>query len=78
MRRPSARQRAEQRQAVDAGQAEVEHHGVVGLAAGEVVGALAVAGHVDGIAGVAQGIRQVPGQARLVLDHQEPHRDLPL
>ena len=64
---------AEQRQAVDSGQAEIEQDGVVLFGPGEEIGALAVGRDVDGVAGAGQGGAEVLRQPRLVLDDQQSH-----
>ena len=62
------------RDAVHLRQAEVEHHGIVGLGVAEEVALLAVGGEVDRIAGIAQAVVQLPRQIGIVFDHQDPHR----
>jgi hypothetical protein len=71
---PGAAPSGEQRQAIHAGQPEIEEHRVVAFAARQIVGARAVARHVDGVTGGTQGLGQMAGQARLVFDDQESHR----
>ena len=51
MARPAWRHRCEHGNAVDLGQAEVEHDGVIGLGVAEKMAFLAIAGGIDGIAG---------------------------
>jgi hypothetical protein len=60
----------QQRQAVDFGEPEVEHRGVVALGMAQEVGALAVGRAVDGVSGLRQRARQLPGQPSLVFDDQ--------
>ena len=64
---------AEERQAVDAGQPEVQDDGVVGFGADEEVGLLAVGGAVHGVSGLANGVCQLARQGRFVFDDQDPH-----
>jgi len=39
----------------------------------EKIGALAVAGAIDGVAGVTKRRRQLPGQPRFVFGHEHTH-----
>jgi hypothetical protein len=64
---------SEHGEAVDARQAEIEHHRVVLFRLREKIGAVAVVRAVDHIAGVAERARELPRQYRLVLDDQHPH-----
>ena len=63
---------AEQREAVDLRQAQIEHHGVVALGVAEEVGALAVGRVVHRVAGLAERRRQLLRQPRLVFDDENP------
>jgi hypothetical protein len=64
---------AQQGEPVDFRQAEVEHDRVVGLGRRQEVGALAVACAIDGVAGVAEGQRELLGQHRFVFHHEHAH-----
>jgi D-alanyl-D-alanine carboxypeptidase/D-alanyl-D-alanine-endopeptidase (penicillin-binding protein 4) len=64
---------AEQREAVDVGQAEVEQDGAVLLGAHEEVGTAAVAGDIHRVAGLCQCALHLRSKRALVLDHQNPH-----
>ena len=64
---------AEQRQAVDSRQAEIEQDGVVLFGSREEIGALAIGRDVDGVAGAGHGGAEVLRQPRLVLDDQQSH-----
>ena len=61
------------RDAVHLRQADVEDHGVVGLALAEVMPLLAVERAVDDVAGVGQRGRELPVEIGIVLDDEEPH-----
>ena len=61
------------REAVDAGQAKVEHDRVVAFRLSEEIGALAVGRAIDRIPGVAERRRELTRQPRFVFDHQDPH-----
>jgi hypothetical protein len=57
---------------------EVQDHEVVRVRPRHVQAVLAVGRDVDGVGDLlAQHLRHVPGQPRLVLDHQHPHRPPP-
>ena len=60
-------------EAVDAGQHDIEHDGVVVGDRRLIERLLAIAGDVDGIRLLAQPFRQHLRRARLVLDQQQPH-----
>ena len=60
--------------AVDLGQAEIEHDGVIGFGVAEVPAFLAVIGDIDDEARGLQRLLQAERQRRLVLDDQESHR----
>jgi hypothetical protein len=64
---------AQDRQAVNARQSEVEDDGVVGFGAGQKVRPHAVRRHVHGITGMLQRVGQPGGQPRFVLDDENPH-----
>ena len=64
----------EHRDPVHDRQAQIEHHGIVGLVGAEIVPFLAVGGEVDGVPGIAQAFLQLPRQVNVVFDHQNPHR----
>ena len=74
MRAPCAPPALEHADAVHHRQAEIEHHGIVGLVGPEIVALLAIRGEVDRIAGIAQAVVQLPRQVGIVFDHQNPHR----
>ena len=61
------------RDAVDLGQAQVQHDHVIGLGVAEEVGLLAVRGVIDRVAGVGQRRLQLAGQVGVVLDEQHAH-----
>src|SRR5262249_32286085 len=64
----------ENRDPVETGQAQVEDDGVVGLGVAEEVSFLAIGRTIDRVAGPCQGFGQLPAQARIVLDDQDPHQ----
>jgi hypothetical protein len=65
---------AEDLQSRAPGQAEVEHHQVVGLDIAEHLGLEAIGGQVDRIAATLQRPLELRSERGIVLDHQEPHR----
>ena len=69
---------AKQRQAVDPGQPEVQHDGVVAFGAGKKVRALAVAGDIHRVPGCPERRCQVIRQPRFVFDEQKLHGIEPL
>ena len=73
---PGVAPAAEQREAVDPRQPEVEHDRVVALGLAEEVGALAVGRAVDGVAGLAERARQLLATAALRLRRPAPARSL--
>ena len=62
----------EHAQAVLLRQAEIEHHGVVGLGVAEKMPLLAVEGGIDGVAGLAQRGDELAVKVRIVLDDEKP------
>src|SRR5262249_54179239 len=64
---------AQHGQAVDLGQTEVEHDGVVLLGLAEKISALAVRRAVDGVPRRAQGALEFLGQAHFVFDDENFH-----
>ena len=69
--RPAARQACSTESAVALGQAEVEHHRVVGLGLAEMLRVLAVRRVVEGEVLGAQRLGDLGGQRRVVLHEQE-------
>ena len=65
---------AQEREAIDAGQAEVEHHGVVNLGGRQEIGLFTIGRHVDGVTLPPQGRGQLRGQGIFVFGHQDFHR----
>ena len=59
-------------QPVEPGQAEVEHHRVVGLGLAQELCLDTVARAVDGVARLGERLGQLRGQDRLVFDDQDP------
>ena len=70
--RPASRQRRSSVRPSTLGQPEVEHDGVVALGLPEEVGALAVGGAVDRVAGLAERRRELLREPRFVFDDQHP------
>ena len=68
--------RLQHRNAVHFRQADVEDHGVVGLALAEIMAFLAVKSAVDDIAGVGQRRRQLPIEIGIVFDNEKPQNML--
>ena len=73
--RPSPRQLAQPAHAVAAGQAEVEHHRVVGHVDQRRVRPRAVAEPVDHMLALAQPGGQRLAEQRIVLDDEHAHQD---
>jgi len=61
------------RQAVDLGEPEVQHDGVVPFRLAKEVGALAVGGAIHRVAGIAERARELRRQQRFIFDDQDPH-----
>ena len=61
------------RDAIHLGQAEIEDHHVVGLGVAEEVAVLAVAGAVDGIAGLAQRVAELTVEVWVIFDDENAH-----
>lgn len=62
---------AQQGEAVDYGQSQVEHHRVVLFRVSEEVSALAVFGAVSGVPGFGDSLGHLPGQQAFVLYNQK-------
>ena len=77
--KPALAPAAQQRQAVDLRQAEIEHDGVVALGLAEKLGALAVGGAVHGVARLAErrGELLATASPRLQLPVPAPVREPP-
>ena len=67
---------AEDRQAVDPRQSEIEHDRVVALGVPEEVGAIAVGRDIHRVSGAAERFRQLGRQPRFVFNDQYPHTAL--
>ena len=65
---------AQERQAVDLRQAEIENHRVVAFGLPEIFAARTVGSAVHGIPRGAERRGQLPGDPRFVLDDQDPHQ----
>ena len=61
----------EHRNAVHLGQADVEHHGVVGLAVAEIMPLLAVECAIDHISGITQRGGELTIEIRIVLNDEQ-------
>ncbi len=68
--------RLQHRDAVHLGQADVEHHGVIGLAVAEEVPLLAVERAIDDIAGIRQRRGELTVEIRVVLDDEQAQAGL--
>ena len=64
------------RDAVHLRQADVEHHGIVGLAVAEEMALLAVEGAIDHIAGVGQRRRQLTIEIRVIFNNEQAQAGL--
>ena len=62
------------RQAIHLRQTQVEHHRVVSLGSSQKLRLLAVAGHVDGVPGLAQHAAKLFSQNDFVFDDEDAHR----
>ena len=60
-------------QAVDLGQAEIEHHRVIAFGRAEIMAVLAVGGEIDRIAGAFERRAQLAPEVGFVFDDQYAH-----
>ncbi len=70
---PPRTQPPQDRQTVELGHHEIEHERVVGVRLGEPQPFVAVAGRVDGVARLAQALRERSRERLVILDEQDTH-----